>query len=70
MAASTVTCLWWKADNNAEFTKFEKSPFYKTFIVVSGLKEAKVQHKERVDAILSNQYKARGIIYNNLDKLT
>jgi hypothetical protein len=57
-------------DDPALLTAFEKSAFYKSFIVISGLKDAKVKNREKADAILQNKYKARGIIYNNLDKLT
>ncbi|MES2778901.1 MAG: M28 family peptidase [Bacteroidota bacterium] len=57
-------------DNPAAFKTFEKTAFYKTFLVVDGLKGKKLLNTEAATKILSNGYKAKGLIYANQEKLT
>lgn len=57
-------------DNTAEFEKVEKQFLRNTFLVIDGLKEAKCIHTDRVQKILSNQVKARGLVFANQEKLT
>lgn len=57
-------------DNPAEFKAFEKLSFYKTFLVVDGIKGKKFLHQDIAGKILRNEYKARGLIYANQEKLT
>jgi hypothetical protein len=57
-------------DNNMLFEKFEKTAFFKSMLVIDGLKEARLKNKDRMVKILKNQYKARGIIYTKQKKLT
>jgi Zn-dependent M28 family amino/carboxypeptidase len=52
------------------FEKFEKTAFFKSMLVIDGLKEARLKNKDRMVKILKNQYKARGIIYTKQKKLT
>jgi aminopeptidase YwaD len=57
-------------DNNFLYEKFIKQSFRKYFLVVSDLQNKKFIHPERVEKIIKNEIKARGLIYNNLDKFT
>jgi hypothetical protein len=57
-------------DNPQEFKEFEKLPFYKTFLVVDGIKGKKLSNLLAVDWIFKNGYKAKGLIYANQEKLT
>jgi hypothetical protein len=57
-------------DNNAAFQKFEKSAFYKSIIMVDGLKEKKLLNPARLEQVLNNSYKSRGLMFINQTKLT
>jgi hypothetical protein len=57
-------------DNPTIFSKFEKSSFYKSMIVLDELKNKKLKHPERLEKILKNGYNCRGLIFANQKKLT
>jgi aminopeptidase YwaD len=57
-------------DNPGEFKEFEKVTFFKTFLVVDGIKGKKLINQVAADKILKNGYKAKGLIYANQEKLT
>jgi aminopeptidase YwaD len=57
-------------DNPAEFKEFERISFYKTFLVVDGIKGKKLHNQPAADKILKNGYKAKGLIFANQEKLT
>jgi aminopeptidase YwaD len=57
-------------DNNVAFQKFEKSAFYKSIIMIDGLKEKKLLNPARLDQVLKNSYKSRGLMFINQTKLT
>lgn len=57
-------------DNPTSFKAFEKTSFYKTFLVVDGLKGKKMIHAEAAEKVLKNGYRAKGLIYTNQEKLT
>jgi aminopeptidase YwaD len=58
-------------DNSNLFKKFENTAFYKSMILVDAhLKEKKILHPERLEKVIQNGYKSRGIIYINQTKLT
>lgn len=57
-------------DNPTELKAFEKLPFYKTFLVVDGVKGKTFQNQAIAEKILKNGYKAKGLIYANQEKLT
>lgn len=57
-------------DNPSEFKSFESTSFYKTFLIVDAIKGKKINNQEAVQKILTNGYKAKGLIYANQDKLT
>jgi aminopeptidase YwaD len=57
-------------DNPSELKAFERLPFYKTFLVVDGLKGKTFQNQAIADKILKNGYKAKGLVYANQEKLT
>jgi aminopeptidase YwaD len=57
-------------DNPAELKAFEKLSFYKTFLVVDGIKGKKFVHQDIANKILKNGYKAKGLIFANQEKLT
>lgn len=57
-------------DDPTAFKAFEKTSFYKTFLVVDGLKGKKMIHAEVAEKVLKNEYKAKGLIFANQEKLT
>jgi aminopeptidase YwaD len=57
-------------DNPAAFTAFEKTAFYKTFIVLGGVENQNVKNKDALSKIKSNGYRAKGLIYAEQNKLT
>lgn len=57
-------------DNTAAFQKFEKSAFYKSIIMIDGLKEKKLLNPARLEQVLNNSYKSRGLMFINQTKLT
>lgn len=57
-------------DNPGELKAFEQLSFYKTFLVVDGIKNKKFNNQEIANKILKNGYKARGLIFANQEKLT
>lgn len=57
-------------DNNLTFSRFEKTGFSHTCILLDIGKEVKLNHPERLEAIRSYQYKARAILFLNQAKLT
>jgi aminopeptidase YwaD len=57
-------------DNPEEFKVFEKLSFYKTFLVVDGIKGKTLNNQAVADKILKNGYKAKGLIFANQEKLT
>lgn len=57
-------------DNPQEFKEFEKLPFYKTFLVVDGIKGKSLANAVAAEKVLKNGYKARGLIFSNQEKLT
>jgi len=57
-------------DNPQEFKEFERTPFYKTFLVVDAIKGKKLNNATAAQKILDNGYKAKGLIYANQTKLT
>jgi aminopeptidase YwaD len=57
-------------DNPAMFKDFERTAFYKTFLVVDALKGKKFKNQAAADKVLKNGFKAKGLIYGNQEKLT
>lgn len=57
-------------DDPTLFKAFEKTSFYKTFLVVDGLKGKKMRHAEAAEKVLKNGYRAKGLIFANQEKLT
>jgi aminopeptidase YwaD len=57
-------------DNNTLFSQFEKSAFYKSLICISPIRDNKVKHPERLEKVLTNQYKSRGLVFIDQKKLT
>jgi aminopeptidase YwaD len=57
-------------DNPSKLKDFERLPFYKTFLVVDGLKGKTFNNQALADKILKNGYKAKGLIFANQEKLT
>ncbi|MES2560272.1 MAG: M28 family peptidase [Bacteroidota bacterium] len=57
-------------DNPGAFQTFEKTAFYKTFLVVDGLKGKKMLNAEAAQKVLKNGYRAKGLIFANQEKLT
>ncbi len=57
-------------DNPTEFGAFQKTSFYKTLLVVDGIKDRQLINAEAQQKILKNGYRAKGLIYSNQDKLT
>jgi aminopeptidase YwaD len=56
-------------DNPLEWEVFKKKAFYKTFLVVDGIKGKKFNQQANADALLANELNARGLIYANQEKL-
>jgi hypothetical protein len=57
-------------DNPTEYKEFERLAFYKTFLMVDGIKGKKFNNQAAADKILANGFKARGLVFANQDKLT
>lgn len=57
-------------DNPEEFKEFEKTPFFKTFLIIDGIKDKKIINSTAVNKILQNGYRAKGMIMANQTKLT
>ncbi len=57
-------------DNPQLFKEFERTAFYKTFLVVDAIQGKKMNNQAAATAILSNNYKAKGLIFANQSKLT
>jgi aminopeptidase YwaD len=57
-------------DNNSSFAQLEKKFLRNSFLVLNGVKSAKLLHPERLKSILNNSFKAKGIIHANEKKLT
>ena len=57
-------------DNPNDFKTFETTSFYKTFLIVDGIKGKNIQNQSAVHKVLSNGYKAKGLIFANQEKLT
>ncbi|MBU3662580.1 MAG: M28 family peptidase [Bacteroidetes bacterium] len=56
-------------DNSLEFKKWTKKNLKGTFLIVDEIKGKKLIHQERLTAILNNEIKARGLIYDNQENL-
>jgi len=57
-------------DNTFQYKQLFSSKTRSYFLEVSQVKSLNLLHPERIDAILKNQVKAKGLIYTNLEKLT
>ena len=57
-------------DNQALFNAFEKLGFSHTMLVIDVAASMKLIHPERLTKIQNNEYKSRGVIFYNQQKLT
>ncbi len=57
-------------DNNTQFNQLFGSKVRNCFLEVDQIKDLKLLHPERIDVILKNQVRAKGLLYAKKEKLT